>query len=71
MNHIDFLQRTIDLANESINNGRGPFAAIVVDQKENPHCIFPFSVGFCLWISCYYQLRLAPPPPDEPPPPPR
>ena len=35
MNHSDFLQKTIELANESIVNGGGPFAAIVVDQNGN------------------------------------
>ena len=33
MKHSYFLQKTIELANESIDNGGGPFAAIVVDQS--------------------------------------
>ena len=32
MNHENFLRKTINLANESIENGGGPFAAIVVDS---------------------------------------
>ncbi|MGM9929545.1 MAG: nucleoside deaminase [Bacillus sp. (in: firmicutes)] len=33
MNHLYFLQKTIDLAQESIEKGGGPFAAIIVDQQ--------------------------------------
>lgn len=35
MNHSEYLQKTIELANESIENGGGPFAAIVVDPFGN------------------------------------
>ncbi len=33
--HSAFLTKTIDLANEAIKQGGGPFAAIVVDRKGN------------------------------------
>ncbi len=35
MNHRYFLQRTIDLAQESIKQGGGPFAAMIVNQDGN------------------------------------